>query len=567
MLNMNSSNLLAKEFSILFKSAIDSINPGKLIRNKLVIEKNNDSDYLHISNEYLFPNQTIKNDKFKLNKNVYVAAFGKAALSMTLEIENLIGDSHLVKGIAILPFNDAKKYLIDSKMNQYNELCQIFPSSSNSKIEYYYGAKNNFPDINSFSATKKIIELCDKLTEEDILLTLISGGGSALLTCPAQLNQNFSNEINLKFKLQTIKELVNAGANINELNTVRSCLSNVKGGKLAQKASKSQVISIVISDVIDDPLEIIASGPTCISLLRSNKVQSSKSLEILEKYNIVDRVPIEITDYLRKLKLENNEDENIINFNVNNYLIGNNKSATKAILESSTENKFNYDLKTILANDISGEARLVGLSYAFLAYILLVHDLNKDNTKNIINFIQEEIHDPNLNLSQFVSKKDILFSQDLIKRLLIETIKDKILPNFDKKHFKICLISGGETTVNFNNSTYENSLGGRNQEMTIAFELTFRKIFQNKLKSQRQSNFDLLFSSFGSDGIDGPTDAAGGYFLFNSNESTDQNFQEIVNHLNDHNSYNYLKKYNRLIEIGSTGTNVSDLQVLLINSF
>jgi hypothetical protein len=78
MLNINSNNLLAKEFSMLFKSAIESINPGKLIRNRLIIEKNNDdsSDILHLSNEYLFPNQTIQNESFKLNKNVYVAAFG-----------------------------------------------------------------------------------------------------------------------------------------------------------------------------------------------------------------------------------------------------------------------------------------------------------------------------------------------------------------------------------------------------------------------------------------------------------------------------------------------------------
>ena len=188
---INSNTMLSKDFILLLKYGLDSINPGKLIRNAFRIEKSESSltESLFIQNSVSCSSDDCQGKKFDLNKSVYVCAFGKAALGMSLEIEKLIGSSHLVKGIAILPFNDAKAY-IQRDSNETNEICP----SANSKIKYFYGAKNNLPDKSSISATKNVYEMCKSLKKDDILLTLISGGGSALLTLPSNFNSECINE-------------------------------------------------------------------------------------------------------------------------------------------------------------------------------------------------------------------------------------------------------------------------------------------------------------------------------------------------------------------------------------
>jgi len=208
---------------------------------------------------------------------------------MSSTIEDLIGDKHIVNGVAILPFNDAKKFL-STRTNEN----QIFPFE-NSQIQYFYGAENNLPDMNSCRATLKAYEMCAGLTEADILLTLISGGGSALLALPVDIAASLQES--LKLKLDTIKALVNAGATINDLNTVRSCLSKVKAGQLTKLANPAQVVSLIISDVIGDPLETIASGPTCTALLALDK--SKRALDVLHKYNLAEKLPTEVMKFLK----------------------------------------------------------------------------------------------------------------------------------------------------------------------------------------------------------------------------------------------------------------------------
>ena len=133
---------------------------------------------------------------------------------MSVEIEHLM-NIHLVRGVAIVPFSEGEKY--ESTDENSQDLKEIYPVQ-NSKISYYYGARDNLPDILAVNATKRTLDMCEHLSESDILLALISGGGSALLTQPIDLTHN-SGE-NLKLKLATIKSLVKSGADINELNTV-----------------------------------------------------------------------------------------------------------------------------------------------------------------------------------------------------------------------------------------------------------------------------------------------------------------------------------------------------------
>ena len=154
----------------------------------------------------------------------------------------------------------------------------------------------------------------------------------------------------------------------------------------------------------------------------------------------------------------------------------------------------------------------------------------------------------------------------ILEDFLKKTLKDSSFRgSFEhKEKLKFCFISGGETTVNggsINLMENEISKGGRCQEMTLAFEY----MFTNLLNSLEASEFSLLFSSFGSDGIDGPTDAAGAYYLSESSlpESRSRN-DEMLTFLKRHDSYNYYLKHDRLLKIGSAGTNVSDIQILLI---
>lgn len=123
-----------------------------------------------------------------------------------MAIEKLLGKRHVARGIAILPFNDAKAYLRQKEHNR------IFPVA-NSKIDYFYGAKNNLPDMDSCKAAFEAREMCKSLKETDILLTLISGGGSALLSLPSDISLSGVeiHEKNLELKQATIKALVTAG--------------------------------------------------------------------------------------------------------------------------------------------------------------------------------------------------------------------------------------------------------------------------------------------------------------------------------------------------------------------
>ena len=555
---INSNSMLSKDFILLLKYGLDSINPGKLIRNAFRIEKNDSSlaESLLIQNYVSCSSDNCQEKKFDLNKSVYVCAFGKAALGMSLEIEKLIGSSHLVKGIAILPFNDAKAYI----QRDSNETNEIYPSA-NSKIKYFYGAKNNLPDKASISATKKVYEMCKSLKKDDILLTLISGGGSALLTLPSNFNSECINEdFNFDLKLKTIKSIVQAGANINELNTVRSCLSEVKGGKLAALAHPAQVISLVISDVIDDPLDIIASGPTIIKA--GNK--AIKALEIIQKYKIEDSIPKEVLFYLVKLSKMPFSDAAISDYNVYNYLIGSNRFATQAIYDKLSSNELDYDFKLVLTNSLCGEAKIIGSLFAILSHVLLdnkefsnVDEITR-NAFNLLDLVDCDLF--KLILEQSTEKCG------LFKQFLDKIVKNNFeLVNNKKGAKKICLISGGETTVNLMDNKIESqsSKGGRNMEMTLAFEFVFNKLAESKIKNK---NFSILFSSLGSDGIDGPTDAAGAFYELDSTKKLETSDSQLVeSYLSKHDSYNYYLKQNRLVMTGPTGTNVSDLQVLLIN--
>jgi glycerate 2-kinase len=459
---------------------------------------------------------------------------------MAKAVEDVIGND-LKYGIALIPFNTEEKTIV-------------------SKIKFYKGAKNNLPDEDSCNGTKEVFKIVSKLEENDLVIVLISGGGSSLLCLPVDYSSNHHhpayNEFNLKTKLSTIKEIVNAGGTINELNTVRSCLSAVKAGKLGQRIveKNAKLISLVISDVIGDPLNIIASGPTCQRLMLSlDNQKSTEALNIFKKYEIVDKIPLEVLTYLKSLKT--NLEAKIIlkeGYQIFNYLIGSNRLATQSIISYLNKNDSCNTYIDVLTNQLDGEAKLIGAAFACLAHFLI---LNKQENFDFIR----ELDITSLLFNENVDSSSIQQLEAALVFLMKKTFTSKLAQLLNGNNsFKIYLITGGETTVKLNGMEVH-SKGGRNQEMTLSFELV-----SNHLRKLRPiSEFDLLFSSFGTDGIDGPTDSAGAFYSYTSNSEYNQT--NIESYLHTHNSYKYFEIVDRLIKIGPTGTNVSDIQILIID--
>lgn len=221
-------------------------------------------------------------------------------------------------------------------------------------IKYYFGAKNNIPDDNSHATTLKILDLVKFANENaekykkfsPLLIAFISGGGSALLTCPKP-------GLSLEEKISISNELVRNGASINELNKVRSCLSSVKNGKLARFIIEKGIesVTLMISDVIGDPVDVIASGPMVI---QSNKrKQSDDVIKIFEKYNL--KFDPKVYNFIF-------EDDQLKFYQTKNYfIIGNNTIA----LNTAKEVAFNLGYFVIsLGNEIQGEANKIGKKWA-----------------------------------------------------------------------------------------------------------------------------------------------------------------------------------------------------------
>ena len=491
---------------LLFKNAIEAINPQKLVKNNLKIVNGN---LLVIDNKH----------EFKLNKNVYLCAFGKAVNTMCVEVETILKD-HFVKGIACLP-NGSTSLLGES-----------------SRINVFYGANNNIPDKPAFEAAKEIYKMCTSLQKNDLLIACITGGGSALLPLPVD-------EITLDEKISTVKILATAGANINELNTIRGCLSKVKSGGLGITAYPAKVISLIISDVIGDPLDIIASGPTYVT---SCNEKFKRSIEIIEKYELNEKLPKNILTYLFDHEKKRNELENFedVKNNISNFLIGNNMLALQGIRDHAI--KINYNPAIILTNSLEGEAKDVAKYFTYLAFILSNYSYY-ENHKQLF----EDIFNENFPTKNEFEKFQNLLSTSLNKIIFPD---NKLISN------KFCILTGGETTVKLTSGSSTESIGGRNQEMVLSFKIEFMNLIK---RLQIINNGKFLFTSLGTDGIDGPTDAAGAAVASTDiNDYTDLNFMNKC--LIEHNSYRYFEKTNGLVKVGHTGTNVSDIQMLLIDN-
>ena len=319
------------------------------------------------------------------------------------------------------------------------------------------------PDENSFAATEKALALVQGLTAEDTVLFLLSGGGSALFERPLLPGE----------ELQDItSQLLASGADIVEMNTIRKRLSAVKGGRFAQACAPAEVFSIVLSDILGDPLDMIASGPavpdtsTCAQALaiaekyHLNLSEQAKTLLQQETPKALDNVTTRITGSVRELCT----------------------AAANACRELGYE-------PILLTDQLCCEAREAG---SFLGSIVRTH-----------------------------------------------TGHGK----------KMAYIAGGETVVHLTGT----GLGGRNQELALAAAPVI-------------AGLDAAVFSVGSDGTDGPTDAAGGYVDGSTAAALVQNQLKVYDVLQNNDAYHALKAVDGLIITGATGTNVNDVAVVLIGN-
>lgn len=371
---------------------------------------------------------------------IYVVAAGKAAWQMAKTAAEILGE-RMEAGVVVTKYDHVKGEI--AKMQCFE-------------------AGHPVPDANSFAGTQAALQLVEDLREEDTVLFLLSGGGSALFEKPLIPEEELAD---------ITKQLLACGADIVEINTIRKRISRVKGGKFAKICEPAQVFSIVLSDILGDPLDMIASGPAY-----PDSTTCAQASAIVEKYQL------KFSD--QAMELLGQETPKTLS-NVETMITGSVRDLCKAAADACRA--LGYE-PVVLTDQLSCEAREAG---AFLAAIAKSH---QDSEKSL------------------------------------------------------AFLAGGETVVHLTGK----GMGGRNQELALAAAEGIAGLT------------DTAVFSIGSDGTDGPTDAAGGYCDGETKALLERQNIDIYQVLQQNDAYHALEKSGGLIMTGATGTNVNDVAVLLI---
>ncbi len=252
--------------------------------------------------------------------NLYIVGAGKGAARMAEAAEEHFGNK-IKDGFIIIPENEKTPNL--------------------ASIKYTY-ATHPYPNNNGMEGAKKILEIANNAKEGDLIISLISGGGSALMCLPAE-------GISLKEKIDTTTLLIKSGANINEINTVRKHISQIKGGFLAKALYPARCINIVISDVIGDDLSTIASGP-----LSPDETTFADAANVLDKYKLIDKIPASVLEYLKGDNPETIKSGQGIFEGIDTTILANHKTVATIAQKCCHDNNLSSE---ILATDCSGECR------------------------------------------------------------------------------------------------------------------------------------------------------------------------------------------------------------------
>ena len=392
---------------------------------------------------------------------IFPVAFGKAAFSMMDGLMTYLKSTNSTDKIHNLP---------------------IVISNSKSVPDYpisEFITAHPTPDENSVLAAKTVLKYTSEINTHDLSINLISGGGSSLLCLP-------HDDITLSDKVLVNNLLLKCGASINEINTIRKHLSKIKGGRLSEHVYPSKSISLIISDVINDDISTIASGPTSI-----DNTTYSDAIDIIHRYKIEKEIPENVMDLLKRGKSGQVPESPKNLDNTDNHIICSNKIFRKELIQAAN----------------------------------------------------------NLGFSSFLIDRDIngVASDEAVR--LIDDYNSIISNNSSKR---IAIVSGGETVVDIKGS----GKGGRNQELGLSF--------LHRLNGELL-NRNWLFLSVGTDGIDGPTDAAGAIISSDTIDKHAALASNIDKYLDNNDSYNCLNQLDSLYITGPSGTNVADIQILLVD--
>ena len=416
------------------------------------------------------PAEAVRKHIPKISGDVYGLAIGKASIPMLTALAEALPLSGAL-AISKHASSSSAPHLQDLSQRDKSRQVQVSSLLRMDLFPVVLGS-HPIPDEKSLYAGQRVLEFVSSLSAADTLVCLISGGGSALVTA---LYEGITLE-----DMQTLTSLLlSCGARIDEINTLRRQLDRIKGGGLA-RATKAKVISLILSDVIGNPLEAIASGPTS-----PNPTTNTDALVILQKYGIENEVPSSIREFLESrselLEIEKQEPP----LQIQNTIIGDNAFAAQAALEQAGREGFSAE---VLTNELQGEAREVGMSLA---------------------------------------------------RQLREEAGRRPRP--------FCLIAGGETTV----TVKGNGKGGRNQEFALS---TVKELAGVQ---------DVFLITLGTDGEDGPTDAAGAVVTGESAWQAERLGVDAADHLSRNDAYAFFEALGDLLRTGPTGTNVNDLVFLV----
>lgn len=334
------------------------------------------------------------------------------------------------------------------------------------------------PDERGVEGAARIASMARAATARDLVICLISGGASALLPMPAR-------GLALSDKQSVTRLLLECGANIHEINTVRKHLSAIKGGQLARLIAPARLLTLVLSDVIGDDLSVIGSGPTW-----PDGSSFADALDVLRRYEVVGRTPAAVLRYLEESLEETPEPGDACFASAVTVIVGSNRLAVEAA-EAAARARGYHAL--ILGTRMEGETREVARVHAAMA------------------------------------------------REVLESDRPARKP--------ACLISGGETTVTIRGA----GLGGRNQEFALAAALAIADA----------DNTVVL--SGGTDGTDGPTDAAGAIASHTTLDRAEMLGLNARAMLEANDSYHFFQPLGDLVTTGPTGTNVMDVRLLLIS--
>ncbi|MBS3759234.1 MAG: glycerate kinase [Desulfobacterales bacterium] len=436
---------LRQDAASIFKAGVEAVNAEAAVLNACRIN----GDDLQIHDRCV---------DLSAVEHVYVIGAGKASADMAVGLASLI-EGRITAGAITVKYHHTRAL-------EHIRLIE---------------AAHPVPDANGVQGARQILDILDRAAENDLVICLLSGGGSALLPLPAE-------GLTLADKQETLRVLLACGAEIDEINAIRKHMSAIKGGRLARRASPATLITLVVSDVIGDRLDVIASGPSV-----PDTSTFSDCMRIIDAYRLKKQIPKAVLDHMTAGVAGRVEET---------------PKADTGIFEGT----FSFVIGSSIAALEKAQKTAEALGYGSLILSSMIQGESKDAAK---------------------------FHTAIAKE--IRKSGNPIPP-------PACLISGGETTVTISGV----GTGGRNQEFALAAAID--------IKDEEA----MVLLCGGTDGTDGPTDAAGAVVDSNTVRNAEKAGVCPYTHLKNNDSYNFFKQTGELLMTGPTGTNVMDLRVILI---